>query len=137
MYRDMELEWCTVQALELRDKNKMLTNVETFAENDIVYLLAPHVSALESNVQKFRQDYVGPLAIDTKIDNTHYLLKDITGHTLKEDYHINRLKRAGEITPEGVIKSFKQLRQQIGLRIAKPTQLAPPLVSNEQLSIAA
>ena len=25
----MELEWHTLQALELRDKNKMLTNIET------------------------------------------------------------------------------------------------------------
>ena len=109
MYRDMDLEWHTLQALELRNKNRMLTNIETFAENDIVYLLAPHASALQSNAQKFRQDYVGPLAIDTKIDDTHYLLKDITGCTLKGDYHINRLKRAGEITPEGIIKSYKQL----------------------------
>ena len=38
--------------------------------------------------KSFRQDYVGPLAIDTKIDDTHYLLKDITGRTLKGDYHI-------------------------------------------------
>ena len=36
-------------------------------------------------------------------------LKDITGCTLKGDYHINRLKRAGKITPEGIIKSYKQL----------------------------
>ena len=137
MYREMDLEWHTVQALELRDKNKMLTNIETFAENDIVYLLAPHASALQSNAQKFRQDYVGPLAIDTKIDNTHYLLKDITGCTLKGDYHINRLKWVGEVTPEGVIKSYEQLRQQIGLPIAMPMQLVPPLTTNEQLSIAA
>ena len=27
MYRDMEFEWRTLQALELRDKNKMLTNI--------------------------------------------------------------------------------------------------------------
>ena len=106
MYRDMDLEWWTLQALELHNKNRMLTNIDTFAENDIVYLLVPHASALQSNAQKFRQDYVGPLAIDTKIDDTHYLLKDITGRTLKGDYHINRLKRAGEITPEGVIKSY-------------------------------
>ena len=92
MYRDMDLERRTVQGLELRDRNKMLTNIETFNENDIVYLLVPHASALQSNAQKFRQDYVGPLAIDTKIDDTHYLLKDITSHTLKGDYHINRLK---------------------------------------------
>ena len=67
MYRDIDLEWHTVQALELLDKNRMLTNIETFNENDIVYLLVPHASALQSNAQKFRQDYVGPLAIDTKI----------------------------------------------------------------------
>ena len=137
MYRDMDLEWQTVQALELWDRNKMLTNIETFNENDIVYLLAPYASALQSNAQKFRQDYVGPLAIDTKIDDTHYLLKDITGHTLKGDYHINRLKQAGEIMPEWVIKSYEQLRQQIGLPITMPTQLAPPFTTNEQLSIAA
>ena len=27
----MEMEWQTLQALELRDKNKMLTNIETFS----------------------------------------------------------------------------------------------------------
>ena len=109
MYRDMDLKWCTLQALELRNKNRMLTNIETFAENDIVYLLVPHASALQSNAQKFRQDYVGPLVIDMKIDDTHYLLKDITSRNLKGDYHINRLKRVGEITPEGIIKSYEQL----------------------------
>ena len=115
----------------------MLTNIEIFDENDIVYLIAPHASALQPNAQKFRQDYVGPLAIDTKIDDTHYLLKDITGRTLKRDYHINRLKRAGEITPEGVIKSYEQLCQQMVLPIRLPMQLAPPLTTNEQLCIAA
>ena len=102
----------------------------------ISYILAPHESALQSNAQKFRQDYVGLLAIDTKIDDTHYLSKDITSRTLKVDDHINRLKRAGEITPEGVIKSYEQLHQQIGLPITLLTQLAPPLTTNEQLSIA-
>ena len=137
MYRDMDLEWHTVQVLELPDKNKMLTNIETFNENDIVYLLALHASALQSNAQKFRQDYVGPLENDMKIDNTHYLLKDVIGCTLKGDYHINRLKLAGKITPEGVIKSYEQLCQQIGLPIRLLTQLVPLLTTNEQLSIAA
>ena len=137
MYRDMDLEWHTQQALELQNKNRMLTNIEAFAENDIVYLLAPHTSAVQSNAQKFRQDYVGPLAIDTKIDDTHYLLKDITGRTLKGDYHINRLRKAGEIIPEGVIKSYEQLHQQIGLPAARPAQLTLPFSTNEQLSIAA
>ena len=53
MYRDMDLEWPTLQVLELRDKNNMLTNVETYEPNDLVYLLAPYSSSLQSSVQKF------------------------------------------------------------------------------------
>ena len=41
----MDLEWHILQALELRDKNKMLTNVETFEPNDLVYLLVPYSSS--------------------------------------------------------------------------------------------
>ena len=115
MYRDMDLEWRTLQALELRDKNKMLTNIETFEPNDLVYLLAPYSSSLQSSAQKFRQDYIGPLAIDTKIDDTHYLLKDVTGRTLPGDYHINRIKRAKEVTPDGLADTYEQLQTQIGL----------------------
>ena len=115
MYRDMDLEWRTLQALELRDKNKMLTNIETFETNDLVYLLAPYSSSLQSSAQKFRQDYIGPLAIDTKIDDTHYLLKDVTGRTLPGDYHINRIKRAKEVTPDGLADTYEQLCTQIGL----------------------
>ena len=111
----MDLEWRTLQALELRDKNEMLTNVETFEPNDLVYLLTLYSSSLQSNVQKFRQDYIGPLAIDTKIDDTHYLLKDVTGRTLPGDYHINHIKRAKEVMPDGLADMYEQLRTQIGL----------------------
>ena len=111
----MDLEWHTLQALELRDKNKMLTNVETFEPNDLVYLLAPYSSSLQSKAQKFRQDYIGPLAIDTKIDDTHYLLKDITGRTLPGDYHINHIKRAKEVMIDGLADTYEQLQTQIGL----------------------
>ena len=105
----MDLEWHTLQALELRNKNKMLTNVETFEQNDLVYLLAPYSSSLQSSAQKFRQDYIGPLAIDTKIDDTHYLLKDVTFRTLPGDYHINRIKRAKEVMPDGLVGMYEQL----------------------------
>ena len=109
MYRDMDLEWRTLQALELRDKNKMLTNIETFEPNDLVYLLAPYSSSLQSSAQKFRQDYIGPLAIDTKIDDTHYLLKDVMDRMLPGDYHINRIKRAKEVMPDGLADMYEQL----------------------------
>ena len=115
MYQDMDLEWRTLQALELRDRNKMLTNVETYEPNNLVYLLAPYSSSLQSSAQKFKQDYVGPLAIDTKLDDMHYLLKDITGRTLPGDFHINRIKRAKEVMLDGLADTYEQLRAQIGL----------------------
>ena len=111
----MDLEWRTLQALEFKDKNKMLTNIETFEPNDLVYLLVPYSSSLQSSVQKFRQDYIGPLVIDTKIDDTHYLLKDVTGRMLPSDDHINRIKRAKEVMPDGLADTYKQLQTQIRL----------------------
>ena len=45
----------------------------------MVYLLAPHASALQTNTTKFKQDFIVPLFIDTALDKTHYRLKDTTG----------------------------------------------------------
>ena len=133
MYRDMDMEWRTLQALELREKNKTLTNIETFQPNDLVYLLAPYSSSLQSKAQKFRQDYIGPLAIDTKLDDTHYLLKDVTSRTLPGDYHINCIKRAKEVTPDGLADMYEQLRNQIGL--PNDTCALPLKSSADQLQI--
>ena len=70
---------------------------------------------MQSKAQKFRQDDIGPLAIDTKLDDRHYLLKDVTGRTLPGDYHINRIKRAKEVTSDGLADTYEQLRNHIGL----------------------
>ena len=133
LYREMDLEWRTLQALELTNKNKMLTNIEQYNPNELVYLLAPYSSSLQSNAQKFRQDYVGQLAIDTKLDDTHYLLKDITGRTLPGDFHINRIKRAKEITPEGAALTYEQLRSQIGLPVNTCAQTPSTNVAQLQI----
>ena len=34
----------------------------------MVYLLAPHSSPLQVSTMKFRQDFIGPLFIDTTLD---------------------------------------------------------------------
>ena len=65
------LEWRTKQALEYESRAKKLTNEETFQDNQMVYLLAPHASALQTNTMKFKQDFIGPLFIDTVLDKTH------------------------------------------------------------------
>ena len=111
----------------------MLTNIEQYEPNDLVYLLAPYLSSLQSSAQKFCQDYIGPLAINTKLDDTHYLLKYITGRTLPGNFHINRIKRAKEVTPDGLATTYEQLHLQIGLPSTTCTQQS--IVSTAQLQI--
>ena len=55
----------------------------------MVYLLAPHSSALQMDTMKFKQYFIGPLFIDTALDKTHYRLKDATGLLLDGTYHMN------------------------------------------------
>ena len=50
----------------------------------MVYLLAPHASALQTNTTKFKPAFIGSIFIDTALDKTHYRLKDATGLIIKE-----------------------------------------------------
>ena len=59
------LEWRTQQALEYENKMKQYTKEEIFQDDQMVYLLAPHSSALQTDTTKFKQDFIGPLFIDT------------------------------------------------------------------------
>ena len=72
----------------------------------MVYLLAPHASALQTNTMKFKQDFIGPLFIDTALDKTHYGLKDTTGLLLDGTYHVNRIKKCSARTPLGIVDKF-------------------------------
>ena len=55
----------------------------------MVYLLAPHLSTLQIDTTKFKQDFIDPLFIDTALDKTHYRLKDATGLLLDSTCHVN------------------------------------------------
>ena len=72
----------------------------------MVYLLAPHDSALQMNTTKFNQDFIGPLFIDTTLDKTYYRLKDATGLLLDGTYHMNRIKKGSACTPLGIVDKF-------------------------------
>ena len=65
----------------------------------MVYLLAPHSSALQTSTMKFRQDFIGPLFIDTALDKTHYRLKDSTGL-------MNHIKKDSVCTLQGIVNTF-------------------------------
>ena len=48
------LEWRTKQALEYEKKNRQYTNKEMFQDDQMIYLLAPHSSALQTDNTKFK-----------------------------------------------------------------------------------
>ena len=72
----------------------------------MVYLLAPHASVLQMNTTKFKQDFIGPLFIDTVLDKMHYRLKDMTGLLLDGTYHMNHIKKDSAHTPIGIAHKF-------------------------------
>ena len=72
----------------------------------MVYLLAPHSSALQMSTMKFRQDFTGPLFIDTTLNKTHYRLKDATGLLLDGMYHMNHIKKGSVCIPQGIVNTF-------------------------------
>ena len=82
------LEWRTKQALEYKSRAKKFRNEEIFQDNQMVYLLAPHASALQTNTTKFKQDFIGPLFIDTALD------------------HVNRIKKGSAHSPLGIVDKF-------------------------------
>ena len=100
------LEWRTQQALEFKNRNRQFTKDEIFEDDQMVYLLAPHSSALQMSTMKFRQDFIGPLFIDTTLDNTHYKLKDATGLLLNGTYHMNHIKKGSACTLQGIVNTF-------------------------------
>ena len=63
-------------------------------------------SALQTNTTKFKQDFIGPLFIDTALDKTQYRLKDVTGLLLDGTYHVNRIKKGSAHTPLGIVDKF-------------------------------
>ena len=100
---NMLLEWRTKQALGYESRSKKFQNEEIFQDNQLVYLLAPHASALQMNTTK---DFIGPLFVDTALDKTHYRLKDATGLLLDGTYHMNRIKKGSAHTPLGIVDKF-------------------------------
>ena len=107
------LKWRTQQALEFETKNRQFTKEEIFEDNQMVYLLAPHSSALQTSTMKFRQDFIGPLFIDTTLDKMHKGLKDATGLLFDSMYHVNHIKKGSVCTPQGIVNTFDDYKKAI------------------------
>ena len=100
------MENSTSFSLEYEKKTKQYVKEEIFQDDQMVYLLAPHSSAVQTDTTNFKQDFIGPLFIDTALDKTHYRLKDATGLLLDDMYHMNQIKKGSAHTPQGIVSTF-------------------------------
>ena len=92
----------------------------------MVYLLAPHSSALQNSTTKFRQDFIGPLFIDTALDKTHYRLKDATGLLLDGTYHVNCSKKGSARTPQGIVNTFDDYKKALKITLLNKLAIQSP-----------
>ena len=67
-------------------------NHETFAIGDLVLVNHPLGSVLQSSSKKLSGNWIGPVRIQTVLDNTHYLCSDLSGRLIPKRFHINVAK---------------------------------------------
>ena len=83
-------------------------NYETFSVGDLVMAYHPLGSVLQSPSRKLNRNWIGPLRVQTVLDNTHYLCSEWSGKLIPKRFHINRLKQyymnIGEIVRRWPIK---------------------------------
>ena len=90
-------------------------NHETFAVGDLVLVYHPLGSVLQSPSIKLNRNWIGPLRIQTVLDNTHYFCSDWSGMLMPKRFHINRLKQyymnLGEIGKNGQLKIVENVNE--------------------------
>ena len=60
---------------------------------------------------KFKQDFIGPLFIDTTLDKTQYRLKDATGLLLDGKYHVNQIKKGSTHILQGIVSTLMVMKK--------------------------
>ena len=90
-------------------------NHETFALGDVVLVYHPLGSVLQSSSKKLNRNWIGPVRIQTVLDNTHYLCSDWSGRLIPKRFHINRLKQyymnLGEMNENGQLKIVENVNE--------------------------
>ena len=135
MIGQLLLEWRSQQVLEYEKKNRQYTNEEIFQDDQMVYLLVPHSSALKTDTTKCKQDFIGPLFIDTALDKTHYRLKDATGLLLDGTYHVNRIKKGSACTLQGIVDTFDGYQKALKNTLLNKLAIEKPYNKIQEVSL--
>ena len=88
---------------------------ENFSVGDLVLVYHPIGSVLQSPSRKLNRNWIGPLRLQTVLDNTHYLCSDWSGKLIPKRFHINRLKQyymnLGEMDENGQLKIVQNVNE--------------------------
>ena len=88
---------------------------ETFSVGDLVIVYHPLGSVLQSPSRKLNRNWIGPLRVQTVLDNTHYLCSDWSGKLIPKRFHINRPKQyymnLGELGEDGQLKIVQNVNE--------------------------
>ena len=120
------LDWRTQQALEFENRNRQFTKEEIFEDDQMVYLLVPHSSALQTSTTKFQQDFICPLFINANLDKTHYRLKDATGLLSDGTYHMKHIKKGSAHTLQGIVNTFDDYEKTLKNNLLNKSAIKSP-----------
>ena len=107
----------TLQNFKMRHLVLLNRDREYFQYNsgDLVYLISPLTSQLQTSSRKFGVNYVGPLAIYKIVDPHNYLLMDIDGQLMRGLFKHERLKPAILHMDNGNVRTLSELKRVMNL----------------------
>ena len=82
-----------------------------YNSGDLVYLISPLTSQLQTSSRKFGVNYVGPLTIYKIVDPHNYLLMDIEGQLMRGLFEHERLKPAILHTDNSDVRTLSELKK--------------------------
>ena len=86
---------------------------KTFRVGDLVYLYHGYGSELTAPSKKLQKNWIGPLKIQSILDDTHYYVSDWMGHLAPIVVHVHRLKPftmfLGDLSKDGLLNIVTRL----------------------------
>ena len=75
-----------------------------------MYLISPQTLLLKTSIRKFRDIYLGLLAVYKTKDKFQYILIEFDGKILNDIFYFNRIKQAYLRTAKGTVSTLMDLK---------------------------
>ena len=86
---------------------------KVYRVGDLVYLYHGYGSELHAPAKKFQKNWIGPLKIQSILDDTHYYVSDWMGHLAPIVVHVHRLKPftmfLGNLSKENLLNTVTKI----------------------------